>query len=318
MRRILAGAAALAVAFAAVPGHAQEKLTVWWVKGFYKSEDDALYAAIKKYEAEDRRQGRAVAVRRAGHDPEDGRRARRRHRRRTSPMPTSTTSRSPASGRSTASSRTSPTCSTPMKDRFAPNTRRDHLPLQRQDQEEGLLRLPDQAADACTSSTGRTCWPRRASRNRDIPEHLEGLLVVLVRQGAAGIPQGDRQARLRHRLPDGRRFERLVLLVPDASWTPTTSSWSTTTASCWSTIRRCKQGPDRRADRLHRALHQGLHAAVVDDLEGPRQQRRLPQQDDRDDAQRDDLDRRQVARRREQRDAHRRAARRRRRRTTTS
>ncbi len=50
MRRILAGAAALAVAFAAVPGHAQDKLTVWWVKGFYKSEDDALYAAIKKYE----------------------------------------------------------------------------------------------------------------------------------------------------------------------------------------------------------------------------------------------------------------------------
>lgn len=30
---------------------AQEKLTVWWVKGFYKAEDDALFAAIKKYEA---------------------------------------------------------------------------------------------------------------------------------------------------------------------------------------------------------------------------------------------------------------------------
>ena len=29
---------------------AQEKLTVWWVKGFYKAEDDALFAAIKKYE----------------------------------------------------------------------------------------------------------------------------------------------------------------------------------------------------------------------------------------------------------------------------
>ena len=29
---------------------AQEKLNVWWVKGFYKSEDDALFAAIKKYE----------------------------------------------------------------------------------------------------------------------------------------------------------------------------------------------------------------------------------------------------------------------------
>ena len=29
---------------------AQEKLTVWWVKGFYKAEDEALFAAIKKYE----------------------------------------------------------------------------------------------------------------------------------------------------------------------------------------------------------------------------------------------------------------------------
>src|SRR2546423_6726533 len=29
---------------------AQETLTVWWVKGFYKSEDDALFTAIKKFE----------------------------------------------------------------------------------------------------------------------------------------------------------------------------------------------------------------------------------------------------------------------------
>ena len=33
------------------PAFAQEKLTVWWVKGFYKAEDDALFAAIKKFEA---------------------------------------------------------------------------------------------------------------------------------------------------------------------------------------------------------------------------------------------------------------------------
>jgi multiple sugar transport system substrate-binding protein len=51
MRRVIAGALAVAIALAAAPGFAQEKLTVWWVKGFYKSEDDALYAAIKKYEA---------------------------------------------------------------------------------------------------------------------------------------------------------------------------------------------------------------------------------------------------------------------------
>ncbi len=51
MRRILVGAAALAMAFSSAPGFAQEKLNVWWVKGFYKSEDDALFAAIKKFEA---------------------------------------------------------------------------------------------------------------------------------------------------------------------------------------------------------------------------------------------------------------------------
>ncbi|MBV8392604.1 MAG: carbohydrate ABC transporter substrate-binding protein [Alphaproteobacteria bacterium] len=50
MRRVLAGVAALAIAFSAGSALAQEKFTVWWVKGFYKSEDDALYAAIKKYE----------------------------------------------------------------------------------------------------------------------------------------------------------------------------------------------------------------------------------------------------------------------------
>jgi multiple sugar transport system substrate-binding protein len=35
---------------AAGQARAQETLTVWWQKGFYKSEDDALYAAIKKFE----------------------------------------------------------------------------------------------------------------------------------------------------------------------------------------------------------------------------------------------------------------------------
>src|SRR5262245_21317877 len=35
----------------AMPVAAQEKLTVWWVKGVYKSEDDALFEAMKKFEA---------------------------------------------------------------------------------------------------------------------------------------------------------------------------------------------------------------------------------------------------------------------------
>jgi multiple sugar transport system substrate-binding protein len=45
-------AAALAGAglVAAGPVLAQDKLTVWWVKGFYKAEDEALFVAIKKFE----------------------------------------------------------------------------------------------------------------------------------------------------------------------------------------------------------------------------------------------------------------------------
>src|SRR6266567_434250 len=55
MRKTIGGAVSTVIAVCALAfaGHAvaQEKLTVWWVKGFYKSEDDALFEAIKKYEA---------------------------------------------------------------------------------------------------------------------------------------------------------------------------------------------------------------------------------------------------------------------------
>jgi multiple sugar transport system substrate-binding protein len=45
-------AAAIGLSLAAAPVMAQDKkITVWWVKGFYKSEDDALLEAIKKFEA---------------------------------------------------------------------------------------------------------------------------------------------------------------------------------------------------------------------------------------------------------------------------
>jgi multiple sugar transport system substrate-binding protein len=47
----LSGAMVAAGLVSAVgPAFAQEKLTVWWVKGFYKAEDDALFAAIRKFE----------------------------------------------------------------------------------------------------------------------------------------------------------------------------------------------------------------------------------------------------------------------------
>src|SRR5260221_200287 len=71
MRRVLAGLAAGAIALSAAPSFAQEKLTVWRGKGFYKSEVDAVHAAIQEYEAKtaDTRQranGRARARRATG------------------------------------------------------------------------------------------------------------------------------------------------------------------------------------------------------------------------------------------------------------
>ncbi len=41
----------LGIGLGADEARGQEKLTVWWVKGFYKSEDDALFEAIRKFEA---------------------------------------------------------------------------------------------------------------------------------------------------------------------------------------------------------------------------------------------------------------------------
>ena len=50
-KSLIVAALAAAGIVAGSPAFAQEKLTVWWVKGYYKAEDDALFAAIKKFEA---------------------------------------------------------------------------------------------------------------------------------------------------------------------------------------------------------------------------------------------------------------------------
>src|SRR5919112_6371679 len=50
MKRFIAGAIAAGLLASASPALAQEKLNVFWVKGFYKSEDDALLEAIRKFE----------------------------------------------------------------------------------------------------------------------------------------------------------------------------------------------------------------------------------------------------------------------------
>ena len=50
MKKVVASAIALSALLLSAQAQAQDKLTVFWVKGFYKAEDDALYAAIANYE----------------------------------------------------------------------------------------------------------------------------------------------------------------------------------------------------------------------------------------------------------------------------
>ena len=50
MKRLFAAAVAAGLLLGGAPASAQDKLTVWWVKGVYKSEDDALFEAVRKFE----------------------------------------------------------------------------------------------------------------------------------------------------------------------------------------------------------------------------------------------------------------------------
>src|SRR5438270_13655040 len=49
LSKICVALAAIVTLCAAAPAAAQEKVFVWWVKGFYPSEDAALYDAVKKF-----------------------------------------------------------------------------------------------------------------------------------------------------------------------------------------------------------------------------------------------------------------------------
>jgi multiple sugar transport system substrate-binding protein len=50
MKKFFVAAVAAGLLASASPIYAQDKITVFWNKGFYKAEDDALFAAVKKFE----------------------------------------------------------------------------------------------------------------------------------------------------------------------------------------------------------------------------------------------------------------------------
>ena len=146
------------------PSGAQEKLTVWWVKGFYKSEDDALLAAIKKFE-----QKTGVKVELSQYAVQD--------------MIPKTVSALDAgtppdvayadvydfqvTGKWAYDGKLEDISDVidPIKARFAPNTVETTFLYNDKSQEPRLLRLPAQAADHAHRVLDRTCSRRPASRS---------------------------------------------------------------------------------------------------------------------------------------------------------
>jgi multiple sugar transport system substrate-binding protein len=170
LKQLAAAALFGSALIAASPAFAQEKLTVWWGKGFYKAEDDALYAAIKKFEAKyPKYKVELSLLRAAGNDPEVGGRDGRRQPARCGLSATSTTSRSPPSGRMKASSKTSP------RHRADPRQVRaagvvDDLPLQRRGQERGPTTPSRSSSRPCTYPVLEGHAGRGGFKESDIPK----------------------------------------------------------------------------------------------------------------------------------------------------
>ena len=129
----------------------------------------------------------------------------------------------------------------PMKSAFAPNTLETALLYNDQTKKKAYYGFPLKQQTMHVQIWSDMLETGRLQGQRH-PDQMGGLLVVLVRQGAAGLPQGHRHARLWHRPADGRGIRPTRSSRSTPSWTPTMSSWSTTTASSWSTIPRCGEG----------------------------------------------------------------------------
>ena len=91
----------------------------------------------------------------------------------------------------------------PMKDRFEPVTIETANLYNDKAKKKAYYAFPIKQQTLHIQYWKDMLAPGRLQGKRH-PRHLEGILVVLVRQGPARHPQGDRPAPLRHRQPDGR------------------------------------------------------------------------------------------------------------------
>ena len=306
MKKLFAGVVAgCALAFAGQV-LAQEVLTVWWVKGFYKSEDDALFAAIKKFEDKTKVKvelsqypvqdmiPKTVAALDAGTPPDVAY---------ADVYDFQVTGKWAFDGKLEDIS----DVITPQKDRFLKNTIETTYLYNDKTKKKAYYAFPikqqtmhiqywkNMLADAGFKESDipagwKAYWDFWCDKVQPAHRSKTGK-----RTYAIGQPMGvDSSDSFYSFLTYVDAYNvKLVddngkLLVDDP---------------------KVKAGLVGRAHRLHQHPYPRLHAAVVDELEGPGQQRCLSQRHDPDDAQRDHLDRRQVARRREQRGEHARTAR---------
>ena len=235
----------MAIGLFATPGLAQEKLAIWWAKGAYQAEDDALLAVVKKFEA---RSGvkveltwhaapemiaKLTAAVDAGAPPDIAY---------ADAFNLQTAGRWAFEGKLEDIS----DVMAPIKDRFAPNTA--------------------EAAWLASGKTGKRAYYAFPLKQQTL--HIQYWKDILA---AAGFKENDipyawkeywafwcdkvqpafrasaGAARVRRRQPDGHRIRRTPTSRSWPGSMPTTSGWSTTPARSWSAMPRCGKGSSTRS-----------------------------------------------------------------------
>ena len=135
-------------------------------------------------------------------------------RRPTSPIPTPTTCRSPASGRSTASSRTSPTSSSPMKGRFAPVTIETAYLYNDKAKKKAYYAFPIKQ-QTLHIQYWKDMLGQAGFKENDIPGTWKEYWSFWCDKVQPGYRKATSSSVLRHRQPDGRGVDRLLPVVPE-------------------------------------------------------------------------------------------------------
>ena len=217
----------------------RKRLTVWWSKGFYKSEDDALLEAIKKFEAKTGIKvelsqyaiqdmiPKTVAALDSGTVPD---------------VAYSDTYDVQAQGKWAFEGKLEDLSDilVPMKSAFAPNTLETALLYNDDTKKKGYYGFPLKQ-QSMHVQIWRTCWSRPASSTATSRPNGK----TTGRSGATRCSRPTARPPAPRSTASASRWAwnpptRCSRSTP--SWTPTTSSWSTMTASFWSTIPRCATG----------------------------------------------------------------------------